>query len=99
MFPVLERKDKGRKRCLLSVRIRRFAGRYEPRLIGLQKSYRILGTVQSLQIAGVIWNTFYKKHLFPSLRSGRLNRLIVWLARWWIVNSTMLEHREVWLMS
>ena len=35
-FPVLERKGKGRKLRLLSVRIRRFAGRYEPRLISLQ---------------------------------------------------------------
>ena len=37
-YSFLERKDKGRKRCLLSVRIRRFAGRYEPRLIGRQES-------------------------------------------------------------
>ena len=30
--------SEGRKRCLLSVRIRRFAGRYEPKLISRQES-------------------------------------------------------------
>ena len=28
------------------------------------------------------------------LKSERLNRLIVWIARWWIVDSALLEQRK-----
>ena len=40
-FPVLERKDKGRKLYLLSVRIRRFAGRYERRAFMRRQESRL----------------------------------------------------------
>ena len=102
-FPVLERKDKGRKRCLLSVRIRRFAG---PQIPAGFESTRILSdsrdraTLWGLQErSGIVLS---KKGKHPKARKSENAKRRSFLERkgdhlrrrWWIVDTTLLGYRK-----
>ena len=103
-FPVLEKKDKGRKRCLLSVRTQEgFAG---PQIPAGFESARILSdsrdraTLWGLQErSGIVLS---KKGKHPKARKSENAKRRSFLERkgdhlrrrWWIVDTTLLGYRK-----